>query len=177
MQTLSIITLIAAILLPALDYFVLRQRRGSTGPRLIGFERTLYLLFLVALTAMVLSGIVMLAGGQRMGGWMLMLHMSASPVFALCITGLALMWRNQAQHAASTPPTQCISRSEKLAFCIVIGVSFVTILSAMLGMMSWFGSECQIFLLNVHRVGAFILLIAAAYQAARLLPQRATTPR
>jgi tRNA threonylcarbamoyladenosine biosynthesis protein TsaB len=48
----------------------------------------------------------------------------------------------------------------------------LVILSAMLAMMTWFGSDGQRTLLNLHRYSALVLLVAAAYQAARLLTRR-----
>ena len=58
---------------------------------------------------------------------------------------------------------------ERAAFWIVILASFLTILSAMLLMMTWFGSEWQETLLILHRISSLVLFVAAAYQAWRLL--------
>jgi hypothetical protein len=47
----------------------------------------------------------------------------------------------------------------------------------MLLMMSWFGSDAQHTLLNLHTYSALILLIATVYQAYRLLAGRPRTAR
>ena len=52
---------------------------------------------------------------------------------------------------------------------LVILSSFVTILTAMFTMMTWFGSDWQRWLLDVHRLASMVLLVAAAAQAGRML--------
>jgi hypothetical protein len=61
---------------------------------------------------------------------------------------------------------------QRLTFCVIVVAAFLNILSAMLAMMTWFGSDGQRILLNLHRYSALVLLVAAAYQAARLLTRR-----
>lgn len=172
-QTLSILALLLAIALAAMDYFVLRPRRAKSAPSasMRKIEWLIYVVFLIALAGMVLSGILPLAFDQRMHHWMLILHMTLAPIFSICIAALAVLWSGQRQ--VERPDDATRLHGERIAFWLVVASSFVVITSAMLGMMSWFGSEWQECLLNVHRGGAFVLLIAAAYQAARLLPKRA----
>ena len=165
-QMLSILAILLAIGLPLLDFLVMRPRRrawGRESAAVRGVERGIYLLFLVALAGMVVSSIFMLAIGDRMHRWMLILHMTLAPVFALCVTGLALLWANDSRAERDR------DAGERVAFWIVILSSFLVILSAMLGMMTWFGSDWQETLLNLHRISSMVLFVAAAYQAARLL--------
>jgi cytochrome bd-type quinol oxidase subunit 2 len=166
-QLLSILAILLAIALPVLDYAFFRPRRRALGRDdavVRGVERAIYLVFLVALAGMVVSSIFMLAIGDRMHRWMLILHMTLAPLFALCVTGLALLWTNDSRGPREP--------GERVAFWIVILSSFLTILSAMLGMMTWFGSGGQEILLNVHRVSSLVLFVAAAYQAWRLLTKQ-----
>ncbi|MEO6436185.1 MAG: hypothetical protein ABIP55_10575 [Tepidisphaeraceae bacterium] len=168
-QVLSILAIVMALWLGLMDFAVFRPRRraaGRDGAVLRGVEWAIYALFLVALAAMTLSGIVMLALGGRMHGWMLILHMSFAPLLAICIAALAVLW-------AETNASDRVSAVQKFAFWVVILSGFVTITTALLGMMTWFGSGWQETLLNLHRLSSMVLLIAAAYQAARLLPARA----
>jgi hypothetical protein len=164
-QALSILSILLAIALPALDFAVLRPRRRANGRNDVvvrGVERAIYLLFLVALAAMVLSSIFMLAIGGRMHRWMLMLHMSVAPVFALGVAALAVLW-------AEMNASDRVPAGERVAFWVVIASSFTTIITALLGMMTWFGSIGQETLLTLHRLSAMVLLVAAACQAGRLL--------
>lgn len=159
-QTLSILAIVTAIGLALLDYAVFRpQRRDVVAVR--GLMRGVYLLFLVSLALMAFSSILMLAAGTHMYRWMLILHMAVAPLFAICIATLALLWNEQSRPNATL--------GDRAAFWIVITASFLVITSAILGMMTWFGSDGQRVLLNLHRASALILLIAAVYQAARLL--------
>jgi hypothetical protein len=175
-QALSILALLVAIGLAVLDFLVLRPRRhafGRAGAPVRGIERAIYLVFLVALAGMVLSSVFMLAIGDRMHRWMLILHMSLAPLFAVCIAGLALLWADFARFAPREfGGATRFDVAEKFAFWVVILASFLTILSAMLGMMTWFGSEGQETLLNLHRASALVLMIAATYQAVRLLAKK-----
>jgi hypothetical protein len=179
MQLLSILAILMAIALPVVDYVAFRPRRRAFGrddAALRGVERAVYLVFLVALAGMVVSSIFMLAFGERMHRWMLILHMTLAPLFALCVTALAVLWQSTAADddnpRGPRGPREPGRGGERIAFCIVIVASFLTILSAMLGMMTWFGSDGQEILLNFHRISSFVLFVAAAYLAWRLLSKQ-----
>ena len=166
-QLLSILAILVAIALPVLDYAFFRPRRRAFGRDetvIRGLERVVYLLFVIAVAGMVLSSVFMLAFGSRMHGWMLILHMTLAPLFSLCVAGLAVIWMDDAAGR--------FDGWERVAFCVVVVSSFLTILSAMLSMMTWFGSDGQRTLLNLHRYSALVLFVAAAYQAWRLLTKR-----
>lgn len=151
-RMLSIFAIVLAIALPLLDLAIFRPRRAVSGTCRRG-ECAIYLLFLVAVALMTVSSILMLALGRPMHGWMLMLHMSAAPIFAISVAALAVIWADRASVLIS----------------VVLLSALVTIATAMLGMMSWFGSDWQRTLLQLHRISAMILLVAAAIQAGRTL--------
>ena len=148
-QALSILAIVLAVALPAFDFSVVRPRRAAR-PR--GGERLIYLVFFVALALMVLSSILLLACGAHMRGWMLILHMSIAPVFAVGVAGLAMLWADR--------PT--------VVTWVVLAAAFVSIVSAMFQMMPWFGSDWQRLLLDTHRVSSMVLMVAAAVQAGRV---------
>lgn len=147
-QALSILTIVLAVALPAFDLAVVRPRRQQ--PR-EGFERLVYVVFLAALALMVVSSILPLAFGWHMRGWLLILHMSIAPLFAIAVALLALLWADR----------------PSIVLWVVLATAFITIVSALFCMMTWFGSDWQRTLLDTHRVSAMVLLIAAAVQAAR----------
>ena len=167
-QSLAILAFILAVALVALDFFILRPRRSTmaVATPMRKIDRMLYVAFVVSVVGMTLSGVASVATGHRMHGWMLILHMTLAPLYSICIAGLAVLWSHQLQ----TMDRVCAS--ERTAFWIVVAASFVVILSAMFGMMTWFGSTYQETWLNTHRIAAFVLVVAAAFQAARLLPRR-----
>ena len=169
-RTLSILGLLLAVVLPLVDVIVFRPRRAALpgAAPMRGAQRVIYLAFLLALAGMALSGIASLAFGERMHGWMLILHMTLAPLFSAAIAGLALMWVRQEE---ATDSSRCCCGTSAITF-LVLASAFVTIITAMLGMMSWFGSAAQDVLLNVHRVASIAVTVLAAVQAARLLGAR-----
>ena len=149
-QALSILTIVLAVALPAFDLAVVRPRRAERARR--GGERLVYLVFFLALALMVLSSILLLAFGGHMRGWMLILHMSVAPVFAVAVAGLALLWAERAT----------------LVTWVVLASALVSTVTALFQMMTWFGSDWQRLLLDAHRVSSMVLVVAAAVQAARV---------
>jgi len=173
LRTLTTIGLLVAIALPLLDLALFRPgRRALAHPRLLRIERLIYTLFLLAVLLQALSSFGMILVGQRMHGWMLILHMSVAGLFAVTLTALALLWAEQA--AYSPAPDLRFHTVEKVAFWLTVAAGCSTILSAMLGMMPWFGSDGQSTLLNVHRYSALVLLIGAIFHGYRLLGGRSS---
>jgi hypothetical protein len=147
-QAMSILTIVLAVALPAFDLAVVRPHRTALRA---GLERTVYLAFCVTLALLVLSSILPLAVGSHMRGWLLILHMTAAPVFAVAVALLALLWADRSS----------------VVLWVIFAASFTSIVSALFCMMTWFGSDWQRCLLDTHRVASMVLLIAAAVQAAR----------
>jgi len=175
LRTLTTIGLLVAIALPLWDYAMFRPaRRMLVGARTHAIERLIYFVFLLAVLLMALSSFGMILVGQTMHGWMLILHMSVAGLFAVCLTALALLWAEQASFTRD--PATRFYTGEKVAFWLTVLAGFSTILSAMLGMMSWFGTVGQSVLLDVHRYSALTLLITAIFHGYRLLVGRPRVP-
>ena len=173
LRSLTIIGVLIAIALPLLDLALFRPgRRAMANARFRHIERLIYFVFLLAVLLQALSSFGMiLVGEPRMRGWMLILHMSVAGLFAVTLTALALLWAEQSTFTRADAENRFFV-GEKVAFWLTVAVGFATILSAMLGMMSWFGTAGQMVLLNVHRYSALILLICAVFQGYRLLVGR-----
>ena len=148
MQAMALISIVLAIALAS----IARTRLRATHVDRPGI-RLMHGIFVISVALMALTSILMLAVGSSMHGWALMLHMTIAPLFAISITTLSLMWAQR---------TSSLLR-------LVILASFVTILTAMFTMMTWFGSDWQRWLLDVHRLASMVLLVAAAAQAGRML--------
>jgi hypothetical protein len=171
LRTLTTIGLLVAIALPLWDYAMFRPgRRALTGARTHKIEWLIYLVFLVSVLLMALSSFGMILVGEAMHGWMLILHMSVAGMFAVALTALALLWSEQASFTRD--PATRFYTGEKVAFWLTLLAGLSTILSAMLGMMSWFGTVGQSSLLDVHRYSALVLLITAIFHGYRLLVGR-----
>jgi hypothetical protein len=177
-RTLTYIGIAIAVWLPLIDYAVMRpKRKALPGARLRAFEGLVYLGFLACVLLMAVSSFGMIAVGQHMHRWMLIVHMTFAPPFAVCLTLLALMWAEQSQFrgeraAESAALGERFYPGEKLAFWVTVAAGFVTITTAMLGMMTWFGSDGQVVLLNVHRIAALVVLVSAIFHGARVLMGR-----
>jgi hypothetical protein len=171
LRTLTTIGLLVAIALPLWDYAMFRPgRRTLVGARTHAIERLIYFVFLIAVLLMALSSFGMILVGESMHGWMLILHMSVAGLFAVALTALALLWAEQASFTRD--PATRFYTGEKVAFWLTVLAGFSTILSAMLGMMSWFGTVGQSVLLDIHRYSALTLLITAIFHGYRLLVGR-----
>jgi len=168
LRTLTTIGILIAIALPLIDAALFRpSRRSLEVRRLLRIERLLYALFLLAVAIQAVSSFGMILVGERMHHWMLVLHMSAAGVFAVTLTVLAVLWAEQSSFARDAAGR--FYPGEKIAFWLTVLAGLSTILSAMLGMMSWFGSDGQIVLLRIHRYSALSLLIFAVFHGYRLL--------
>ena len=169
---LTIIGVLIAIALPLLDLaFVRPGRRPIATARMMRVERLIFVTFFLAVILQALSSFGMILTGQPMHGWMLILHMSVAGLFAVTLTALALLWAEQSTFGRP-PHDERFFAGEKIAFWLTVASGLVTILSAMLGMMTWFGTIGQLALLNVHRYAALVLLICAVFQGYRLLMGR-----
>jgi hypothetical protein len=173
LRSLTIIGVLIAIALPLLDMALFRPgRRSLANARFARIERLIYLVFLLAVLLQAISSFGMIMIGEpRMAGWMLILHMSVAGLFAVTLTALALLWAEQSTFHRADADNRFF-RGEKVAFWLTVASGFATITSAMLGMMTWFGTDGQLALLNVHRYSALILLICAVFQGYRLLVGR-----
>src|SRR5438445_13879702 len=96
LRTLTTIGILIAIALPLLDLAIYRPgRRALASARLNRIERLLYLIFLTAVGLQAISSFGMILTGQRMHGWMLIIHMSVAGLFAVTLTILGVLWAEQ----------------------------------------------------------------------------------
>src|SRR4051812_14739674 len=101
LRTLTWIGLIVALWLPLMDVAVFRKKRRALGDgmRWRGLEMLAYFVFIVSTLLLAVSSFGMILVGSHMHRWMLILHMSVAPVFAVAITLLAYLWVEQATFA------------------------------------------------------------------------------
>ena len=120
-----------------------------------GFTGLVSLLLLIALATLVVTGFlpVIITGGP-VSGLILILHVAAGPVFAMCLAFLAITlaakFRMQAGDAG---------HRVKWAFWLVLLFAIPLISSAILTMFPIFGTEGQHLLLHLHGYSALLLLL------------------
>src|SRR5688572_10944694 len=160
-----ILTLVGLIGLVALVPLQIRARRralaGITGqpPRLTLVERLLYLMLLVGVAILALTGLVAaVAWGGPMKEYLLILHVGSAPLFAIGIAGLALAWADQRQYTPH-PTTQDVDSGTKILFWLMLLAGLVSILSAVIPMTPAIGSHGMHLAYHTHRYSSLALFI------------------
>ncbi len=140
------------------------------------------LVFLLALLCFVVLAVTgfypTLILGEHLSGYLLMIHATFAPVFAICLAVLAVMWANKCcfTHSdwpwfsnfiervtlvKSTDQTQHESRrlGQKVTFWLITLLALPLILSIILSMFPYFGTYWQEILLAIHRWTALLFAI------------------
>jgi hypothetical protein len=170
-RTLITFALLVAVALPLIDAALFRPSRKTLGGprRKARIECLIYATFLFAVLVQALTSFGSMLQGQHesMRGWALIAHMSVAGLFAVTLTAIALLWAEQSTF--NRAPDARFYTGEKVAFWLTVVAGFVTLSSALLGMMTWFGTTGQLTLLNLHRWGALALVIVAVFHGYRIL--------
>jgi cytochrome b subunit of formate dehydrogenase len=119
--------------------------------------------------------------GQHITGYLVMIHATFAPVFAVCLAVLAVMWARccrftggdwpwferivQRVTLSNNPGDETARRSsgigQKIAFWLIIFLALPLILSIVLSMFPLFGTHWQEILLSMHRYTALIFAMVA----------------
>jgi cytochrome b subunit of formate dehydrogenase len=144
----------------------------------IGILRKLvFLLAILCFVVLVFTGFYpVLVWGQHLTGWLLMIHATFAPVFAVCVAVLAVMWADRCRFnktdcpilqriihgepANEEPPAGRCRAGQKVCFWLIVFLALPLILSIVLSMFTFFGTGGQKFLLEVHRYSALFLALA-----------------
>lgn len=190
-QTISILaflTTVVAIVIhwlaaPVSAVQVLRLLRIDKQASLLGMLKKLC--YLVAAVSFLILGFTgfypLLVRGEHISGYLMMIHATFSPVFALCLAILALTWAShfrfvrddcpcvqrflrrvtRLRPAVPEGPCRWASVGRKVAFWAVMALSLPLIVSILLGMYPLFGTPWQELLLALHRWTALVFAIVA----------------
>lgn len=148
---------------------------------LVGVLRKLvYLLALLCFVVLAVTGFYpTIILGEHISGYLVMVHATFAPVFAICLAVLAVMWARNCRFTHSDWPwfqrivqrvtlvkstgeeTHCKSSGlgQKVAFWLIIFLALPLILSIVLSMFPLFGTHGQELLLNVHRYTALVFAL------------------
>ncbi len=152
---------------------------------LMGMLRKLvFLLALVCFVVLAFTGLWHpLVNGQHIEGYMMMIHATFAPIFAICLAVLAIMWaRNCCYNACDWPWLQGIIRRatlvktectedkrpgaalSKTTFWLIVVLSLPLIMSIVLSMLPLAGTHWQHVLMDVHRyVGILFAAVALVH--------------
>ncbi|MCC7376169.1 MAG: hypothetical protein IT581_16035 [Verrucomicrobiales bacterium] len=127
----------------------------SDQPCLIG--KACYGLMWLGILALAVSGIgTFVLGRAPMSHWILMAHVGASPMFAIGIAGVALLW---------PAPDSSKGWVSAALYWLLLLAGLVVILSGVLPMTPIFGTHGQHFLYLVHRYSGIVVAVVAVLHA------------
>ncbi len=158
---------------------------NSTNEKLsiIGMLRILvYLAVLFCFVVLAITGFYpTLILGKHITGYLVMVHATFAPVFAVCLAVLAVMWAKRWRFTsgdwplferivrwatlANGPVANTYGKSsclgQKISFWLIIFLALPLIISIVLSMFTLFGTYWQELLLGMHRYTALVFAMVA----------------
>lgn len=149
-----------------------------------------YLVALLCLVVLAVTGFYpILVLGEHISGYLVMVHATFAPVFAICVAVLAVMWARNcrftpgdwpwferlvrratlAPSAGEKPGRRNTSLGQKVTFWLIVFLTLPLGLSIVLSMFPLFGTHGQEFLLGMHRYTALVFAPIAVVHAVLLL--------
>ena len=147
----------------------------NTASVLGTFRRGAYILTLTAFIILLFTGFIpVVILGQHLSGYLLMIHAMVAPFFAVGLALLVLLTAHQHrfnpddrsglqklfQKAENSPGQNVL---EKVSYWFIIMVAIPAIASVVLSMYPMFGTHGQEILLQSHRYGMLLLVIAGLF--------------
>jgi cytochrome b subunit of formate dehydrogenase len=149
-----------------------------------------YLLALFCFAVLALTGFYpVLILGEHISGYLVMLHATFAPVFAICVAVLAVLWASNCrftvgdwpwferivQRVTSVKDSDKAAKSkssglgQKITFWLIIFLALPLALSIVLSMFPLFGTHWQELLLGLHRYTAYIFTVVVVLHIFLLL--------
>lgn len=141
---------------------------GLSITRRVAYLLTLALAFVLGVTAF----FPLLVLGQHMEGVLLVIHVTVAPFFALCLAVLSLLWSHRLRLLARDwqIPRQVLRGRKpgkdhvirfvvKVGFWLALLVALPLLLSIILSLYPWFGTEGQEYLRGLHGYSALALVL------------------
>jgi cytochrome b subunit of formate dehydrogenase len=188
-QKISIIAFLVTLACIVLHRIVVPSNKrlpgNSTNVRLsiIGMLRILvYLAVLFCFVVLVITGFYpLLILGKHITGYLVMVHATFAPVFAVCLAVLAIMWAQRwcftsgdwpwferivrrvtlVKNPGDQTPHTSSGLGQKITFWLVIILALPLILSIALSMLPLLGTHWQELLLSMHRYAALVFSMVA----------------
>jgi cytochrome b subunit of formate dehydrogenase len=167
---------------------LIEQRSSLLG----ALKKLCYLLAVVCFVVLGFTGFYpLLVRGEHISGYLMMIHATFAPIFALCLAILALTWAGRHRFEKNDCPCmqrllrrvtrlqipepqgacRCVLTAQKVAFWAVVALSLPLIGSILLSMFHLFGTYWQEVLLATHRWTAVVFGVAVillTYLTARI---------
>ena len=155
-----------------------RQKKSTKKRSIVGILRILvYLLALLCFMVLAITGFYpTLVLGEHISGYLVMIHATFAPIFAVCLAVLAVMWASRCRlsysdwpgfqrfvqrvtlvkSSGNKTPHKSSGLGQKIAFWLIIFLALPLILSIILSMFPIFGTHWQELLLGTHRYTALV---------------------
>jgi cytochrome b subunit of formate dehydrogenase len=142
-------------------------------------RKLVYLLALLCFLVLGFTGFYPTLGlNQHISGYLLIVHATCAPILAICLAVLAVMWAGRCRFiyadwpwfqrfiervtlikSSDQPSDKNQSVGQKITFWLIIFLALPLIMSIVLSMLPYFGTNWQEFLLTIHRWTALIFAI------------------
>jgi cytochrome b subunit of formate dehydrogenase len=157
---------------------LLQQKLSPIGV----LKKLIYLLAMLCFIVLAMTGFYQrLILDEPISGYLMMIHATFAPIFAICLAALAVMWAGANRFEKSDCPfvwriLRRVTRlkipieasgcnitllAQKITFWIIIFLALPLILSIIMSMFTLFGTTGQEFLLATHRWTALAFVVAA----------------
>lgn len=151
------------------------RQRFTAGSKRGNLRRLTYILSSGFLLVLALTGFLpVLFLGERLSGPLLIIHVTAAPLFALCLSALALLWAHRFRfdeddwHIVLDPSRRRSSTRQglmrlalKVGFWAALLFSLPLMGSIIMGLFPIFGTEGQEALVRIHGYSAVCLLLVS----------------
>lgn len=157
---------------------LIEQRNSLLG----ALKKLCYLLTMVCFVILAVTGYwpLLVSGEQHISGYLMMIHATFAPIFAICLAILAITWASRYRFAGDDCPClqrllrrvtrlhipepqercKCGTTAQKVAFWAVVALALPLILSIVLSMLPLFGTHYQELALMVHRWTSIVFVVA-----------------
>jgi cytochrome b subunit of formate dehydrogenase len=163
-------------LVQLLTLLLLEQKLSLAGV----LRKLVYLLALLCFVVLAVTGFYpTLVLGEHISGYLVMVHATFAPIFAICLAVLAVMWARKCGftrgdwpwfqrmvqrvtlvgNAGEEAPGESSGLGQKVAFWLIIFLALPLALSIVLSMYPLFGTHWQELLLGIHRYTALVFAL------------------
>jgi cytochrome b subunit of formate dehydrogenase len=157
---------------------LIEQRSSLLG----ALKKVCYLVALLCFLVLAITGFwPLLVRGEHISGYLMMIHATFAPIFALCLAILAVTWGGSCRFttddcpwlpkllrrttrlrvAAEEKPWPCSLFLYKATFWLVMFLTLPLILSIVISMFHILGTSWQFFSMAVHRWTALVFAVVA----------------
>ena len=172
---------------------LIEQRASLLGV----LKKLAYLVSLICFVVLAITGFwPVLVRGEHISGYLMMIHATFAPVFALCLAILALTWAGENRFTTEDCPwvqrllrrttrlhvpvqersASCAVLGYKATFWILMFLALPLILSIIVSMFHILGTSWQYFAMAAHRWTALVFAIVAIVHTYLAIRTRMTHP-